>query len=145
MSFDAVSAFGIDFSAMRARFDQADADKSGGLSLEEFEQAASSGVIGEAGSADQADAAETFASFDADGDGEVTSTEAFTAFSGNFSSDAFMSLLAAQESATASGIDMSAARSQLTATYGSQEGSESDVLGDLLDSLDDDSEEEEAA
>ena len=145
MSLDAVSAYGIDFSAMRARFEQADADKSGALSLEEFEQASSGGPLGAAGSAGHANAEEMFASLDTDGDGEVTSTEAVSAFSGNFSSDAFMSLLAAQESATASGVDTSAARSQLTAAYGSQEDSENDLLGDLLDSLDDDGDEEDTA
>ena len=143
MSLDAISAYGVDFSAMRAKFQQADADKSGGLSLKEFEQASADGPSGAADSADRASAGEMFAMLDADGDGELTSTEVSTALNGSISPESFMSLLAAQESAVASGVDASAGRSQLAATYGSQEGSEDDLLGDLLDSLDDDADEEE--
>lgn len=147
MSIDAISAYGVDFSAMRARFQQADADKSGGLSLEEFEQAGAQSTSGAADPAGQAAAGEMFALLDADANGELSADEVSSALNGSISSDSFMSLLAAQEaaqeSAAASGVDASAARSQLTATYGSQEGAEDDLLGDLLDSLDEDTDEEE--
>ncbi len=147
MSLDAISAYGVDFSAMRAKFQQADADKSGGLSLEEFEQTCADCASGAADPADHTAAQELFALLDADGNGELTSGEASSALNGNISPESFMSLLAAQEaaqeSAAASGVDASAGRSQLTATYGSQGGSEDDLLGDLLDSLDEDTDEEE--
>ena len=143
MSLDAISAYGVDFSAMRAKFQQADADKSGGLSLEEFAHACTDCAPGAAEPADQPGAGEIFALLDADSNGELTSGEASSTLNGNISPESFMSLLAAQESAAASGVDASAGRSQLTATYGSQEGSEDDLLGDLLDSLDDDTDEEE--
>lgn len=143
MSIDAISAYGVDFSAMRAKFQQADADKSGGLSLEEFEQAGAQNASGAADPAGQAGSGEMFAMLDADGDGELTAGEVSSALNGSISPESFMSLLAAQESAVASGVDTSAGRSQLTATYGSQGGSEDDLLGDLLDSLDEDTDEEE--
>jgi Ca2+-binding EF-hand superfamily protein len=78
-------------------FSTADADGSGGISLEEFKSAGpkppggNSGRIGGAGGADQ-----LFGKMDSDGDGSVTETE-FSDFQGKFSSDMQSAMLAMQE------------------------------------------------
>lgn len=78
-----VSAGGMDVQAMRAQIEQlrgqrfaaADTDGSGGLSLQEFEAAASANPVTQAKFAGGANGAAAFARLDADGDGSVTMAE----------------------------------------------------------------------
>jgi len=74
---------GMDFTAMKdqmaAMRDQmmakSDTDGSGGLSIDEFSQAAANRPIGGAESAEGKSVEDIFAEIDADGDGELTSAE----------------------------------------------------------------------
>lgn len=54
---------------------KSDTDGSGGLSIEEFSEAAANGPMGGAESADGKSIEDIFAEIDADGDGEVSSAE----------------------------------------------------------------------
>lgn len=54
---------------------KADTDSSGGLSIEEFSEAAANRPMGGAGSAEGKSIEDIFAEIDADGDGELTSAE----------------------------------------------------------------------
>ncbi|MDA7949558.1 MAG: EF-hand domain-containing protein [Hyphomicrobiaceae bacterium] len=118
MSIGAISGNVPDFSSMRAnfekmqaqRFEGADADKSGTLSLDEFKQAHANRPQGPANVAGAPSAEEIFAEIDTDGNGEVSSEE-FSSFKpprppggsgappagGGLASDTLASLLALQE------------------------------------------------
>jgi len=81
------------------RFEAADADKSGGLSLEEFQAAGpKDGEKVGRGGANRPSAEDMFASMDSDGDGSLTQTEMETAFQ-SMRSQTKGALLAAQEEA----------------------------------------------
>lgn len=81
------------------RFEAADADKSGGLSLEEFQAAGpKDGEKVGRGGANRPSAEEMFARMDSDGDGSLTQTEMETAFQ-SMRSQTKGALLAAQEEA----------------------------------------------
>ena len=141
MSIGAVSGYAPDFSSMRAhfqemraqKFEAADTDGSGGLSLEELGAARANSPFGSANIAGAPSTEEIFSKLDADGDGVVTSEE-FTsaeppARSGNFSPEALSTLLAAQEDSGSSILDVFLSESQED-----NEG-ETDLLGQLLESL----------
>ena len=74
---------GMDFTAMKDQMAamreqmmaKSDTDGSGGLSIDEFSQAAANRPIGEAESAEGKSVEDIFAEIDADGDGELTSAE----------------------------------------------------------------------
>ena len=147
MSIGALSGGGFDFSSLRAQFEQAraaafeqaDADKSGGLSLQELESARAESPFGGANSAGSPSTEEIFAQLDADGNGEVSSTEFTSARpptpAGGFSPEAFASLLSAQESEGSTSIlDLFAASSE------EEVSEETDLIGSLLDALEEDEE-----
>lgn len=109
MSIEGLSGGGPDFSALRAKFQQAgaakfeagDTDNSGGLSLEEFKSAKANSPPSAARPAGAPSAEEAFGKIDTDGDGEITKAE-FESFDpskliGKFSPDTFSGVLAAQE------------------------------------------------
>lgn len=153
MSISGVSAAGFDFSSLRAqlqdtaaaKFQDADADKSGGLSLEEFEGLRADGPFGSANAAGGPSTEELFSSLDADGDGELTEAERPSGPpGGSFSPDAFSSLLSAQE---AFGGVQSSGSSILDILNGPYEKSgtpDNDLLGQLLDSISGEADEEDA-
>lgn len=150
MSIGGVSSAGFDFSAMRARFQEnamakfeaADADKSGGLSLDEFKGLQADSPLGSAKPAGAPSAEEMFAKLDADGDGQLTAAERPEPPGGNFSPEAFLSLLSAQEGFKAGGFGQTTDLS--SATFESSESSENDLVSQLLDALGDSKDEDKA-
>ncbi len=152
MSIGAVSGGMSDFSSMQVRmqdmmaqkFAAADADGSGGVSLDEFEGMQADSPMGSARPAGAPSAAEAFAQLDADGDGEVTSAEFESARppspAGSFSPDMLASLLQTQEvSGQATTLD------SLAATAETEVSTEDDLVDDLLDLLTGSEDESEAA
>lgn len=150
MSVEALSGAGFDYSSLRAlyqsqsttKFEEADTDQSGGLSLAEFEKVHAESQAGAANSAGTASAEEVFSALDVDGDGQLTSADQSAVLGGSFSPETFMSLLSAQESSAGVEFDQAAARNQISSTYGSPGDSENDLVGDLLDTLDSSDDEE---
>ncbi len=142
MSIGAVSGGMSDFSSMQARmqdmmaqkFATADADGSGGVSLEEFEGMRADSPMGSAKPAGAPSAAEAFAQLDADGNGEVTSAEFESARppspAGDFSPDMLASLLQTQE---VSG--QTATLDSLVAAAETEVSTEDDLVDGLLDLL----------
>lgn len=152
MSIGGVSSAGFDFAAMRARFQEnamakfeaADADKSGGLSLDEFKGIQADNPFGSAKPAGAPSAEEMFAKLDADGDGQLTASERPQAPGGNFSPEAFMNLLSAQEGFSTSGFGQSSMMNLLSAGSESQQSSETDLVSQLMDALTDSTDEDKA-
>lgn len=87
---------------VQERFEAADADKSGALSLEEFQAAGPKDADKAGRSGNRPSAEEIFAKLDSDGDGSLTQTEMETAFQ-SMRSDTKGALLAAQEEGSGTG------------------------------------------
>lgn len=152
MSIGAISGGMSDFSGIQGRmqdmmaqqFAAADADGSGGVSLEEFEGMRANGPSGSANPAGAPSAEEAFARLDADGNGEVTSAEFEPAKppspAGNFSPDMLASLLQTQEvSGQTTTLD------SLSAAVETEASTEDDLVDGLLDLLSGSEEESEDA
>jgi hypothetical protein len=114
MNIGGMSGSGIDFSSIQSqvkeriteKFNSADVDGSGGISIDEFKEAASSRQAGAVNSADGLTAEEVFADLDTDGDGEITGSEMRekiqSQFAGGLSPSMLSALLAAQEAGSGS-------------------------------------------
>lgn len=151
MSIGAIGSGGPDFSSLRAQFQEAaaakfkesDTDQSGGLSLDEFSKAHESSLLGSANSAGRPSVEEVFSKLDGDGDGEVTEAEFSAAKpptpAGGFSPEAFAGLLSAQEDTGSNAI-----LNLLSASAEPESGSASDLVGQLLEALEDTGEAEKS-
>lgn len=146
MSIGAVSGGAPDYSSLRAffeeqraaKFETADADRSGGLTLEEFEKLRADSPFASANVAGAPSTEEVFSGLDADGDGEVTQSEFANAkppgLAGGFSPETFSGLLSAQEqSGSPSILDFLNFSSEETDEEESEETNLVDAFLDILD------------
>lgn len=144
MSIGAISGGAVDYAVLRqqpnlsARFEEDDADKSGGLSLQEFQTAHAGSARptgpGGANRAGGPSASDIFAELDEDEDGELSLAELEAGKppppQGGLASGTLASLLSVQEADEETSI----LSLQTTGSYAAN-GSESDPIGELLDSL----------
>jgi Ca2+-binding EF-hand superfamily protein len=127
--------------AMRSQmFQKADADKSGGLNLDEFKVAGQNMPGGTQGSKSAGKVEEAFKKIDTNGDGNLTSDE-MEAFKPKFDMNSMSALLGAQEASQSAGSDPA---NELLKMLNSQDANESggsqsseadDLVSQLMDML----------
>jgi Ca2+-binding EF-hand superfamily protein len=127
--------------AMRNQmFQKADADKSGGINLDEFKTAGQNMPVGAKGAQAPQNAEKAFAKIDTNGDGNLTSDE-MEAFKPKFDASSMSALLGAQESSQSEETDP--ATTLLNILNGNSDGksgstqstSADDLVSELMDML----------
>lgn len=136
---------GIDISSMRARMQEAaearmqkaDLDKSGGLSLEEFDGLRTDSPFKSSGPMADKSSEDIFTKLDKNRDGELTKSE-FPRPSESAMSDKMMSKMMMLQEKFSSGFQMPDFPGQgfSQTSFGSQGFSETDMINQLFDTLD---------
>lgn len=141
MSVSGISSGAFDLSSLKALrlekgaelFNKNDTDKSGGISIGEFQAAQNASALSQAKNSDQASLEEIFSHLDEDGSGEVTAKEFLNAKppapGGNFAPDTLSSLLQLQEQGPEDPYQ------KLLETASNKQDTSSELLDGLLKSL----------